>query len=74
VCALLRIWPLSEKWEIIARDGGLELKGSHSMGDGRIFQKTPHDISFQIVLWNEPTFGLIHLAGKYFKSILLVKK
>jgi hypothetical protein len=65
VCALLRIWPLSAKWEIIVRDGGLELKGSHSMGDGRIFLKTRRDISFNKVLGNEPTFGLIHLAGQF---------
>jgi hypothetical protein len=73
VCALLRIWPLSAKWEIILRDGGLELKGSH-MGYGRIFLKTPCDVSFNKVLWNEPTFSLLHLAGQYFKSFILVKK
>jgi hypothetical protein len=39
------------------------LKGSHSMRDGRIFQKTRRDVSFNKVLWNEPTFGRIHLAG-----------
>jgi hypothetical protein len=47
------------------RDGALELKGSHSMGDGRIFLKSRRDVSFKKGLSNEPTFGLIHLAGQY---------
>jgi hypothetical protein len=41
------------------------LKGSHSMGDGRIFLKTSRDVFFNKVLSNEPTFGRIHLAGQY---------
>jgi hypothetical protein len=41
------------------------LQGSHSMGGGRIFLKTRRDVSFNKVLWNEPIFGLIHLAGQY---------
>jgi hypothetical protein len=45
--------------------GALALKGSHSMGGGRIFLKTRRNVSFNKVLWNEPTFGLIHLAGQY---------
>ncbi len=35
------------------------------MGDGRIFLKTRHDVSFNKLLLNEPTFGRIHLAGQY---------
>ncbi len=35
------------------------------MGDGRIFLKTRRDVSFKTGLSNEPTFGLIHLAGQY---------
>jgi hypothetical protein len=42
---------------ITVREGALELKGSHSMGDGWIFLKTCCDVSFNKVLWNEPTFG-----------------
>jgi hypothetical protein len=38
------------------------------MGGGRIFLKTRRDISFNKVLWNEPTFGLIHLAGQSLKG------
>jgi hypothetical protein len=38
------------------------------MGDGRIFLKTRHDASFNKDLWNEPTFGRIHLAGQYLLS------
>jgi hypothetical protein len=39
------------------------------MGGGRIFLKTRRDVSFNKVLWNEPTFGLIHLAGHTFKNL-----
>jgi hypothetical protein len=35
------------------------------MGDGLIFLKTRRDVSFNKFLSNEPTFGLIHLAGQY---------
>ncbi len=35
------------------------------MGDGRIFLKTRRAVSFKKGLLNEPTFGLIHLAGQY---------
>jgi hypothetical protein len=35
------------------------------MGDGRIFLKTRLNVSFKKGLSNEPTFGLIHLAGQY---------
>ena len=41
VRALLRICPLSAQWPITVWDGAIALKGSHSMGDGRIFLKTP---------------------------------
>jgi hypothetical protein len=41
------------------------LKGSHSMGDGRILLKPRRDDSFKTVLSNEPNFGRIHLAGQY---------
>ncbi len=50
---------------ITVRDGALELNGTHSMGDGRIFLKTCRDGFFKKGLSNEPTFGLIHLAGQY---------
>ncbi len=48
----------------------LELKGSHSMGDGGIFLKTRRDVSLKKGLSNEPTFGLIHLAGQYLLTSL----
>jgi hypothetical protein len=64
VCALLRIWLLSAYWAITVRDGALELKGSHSMGDGRIFLNL-RVASFNEDLWNEPNLGWIHLAGQY---------
>ncbi len=35
------------------------------MGDGRTFLKTRRDVSFKKGLSNEPTFGLIHLAGQF---------
>jgi hypothetical protein len=35
------------------------------MEDGRIFLKTRRDLSFNKVLWNEPNFSQIHLAGQY---------
>ena len=41
------------------------LKGSHSMGDGRIFLKTGRDASINKDLSNEPNFDRIHLAGQY---------
>jgi hypothetical protein len=53
------------QWAITVRDGALALKGSHSMGGWRIFLKTRRDVSFNKALWNEPTFGLIHLAEQY---------
>ncbi len=39
------------------------------MGDGQIFPKSRHDVSFKKGLSNEPTFGLIHLAGQYLSRI-----
>jgi hypothetical protein len=41
------------------------LKGSHSMGDGRIFLKSRRDASFNKDLSNEPNLDRIHLAGQY---------
>jgi hypothetical protein len=48
------------------------------MGDGWIFLKTHHNVSFNEVLWNEPTFGpdpsrwtvplKVHKREKYFGS------
>ncbi len=46
-----------------------KLKGSHSMGDWRIFLKSRRDVSFKKGLSNEPTFGLIHLAGQYLSEV-----
>ncbi len=40
-------------------------KGLSLVGGRADFSKNPRDVSFNKVLWNEPTFGLIHLAGKY---------
>jgi hypothetical protein len=37
------------------------------MGDGRIFLQSLRDTSFNKYLWNEATFGRIHLAGQYLK-------
>ncbi len=65
VRALLRICPLSAQWAITIRDGAIALKGSHSMGDGRIFLKSLCDASFNKDLSNEPTFVWIHFAGQY---------
>ena len=54
------------KWQLKSRRRSHALKGSHSMGDGEfIFLKNRHDVSFKKGLSNEPTFGLIHLAGQY---------
>jgi hypothetical protein len=52
-------------WQLKSRRRSHALKGSHSMGDGRIFLKNRRDVSFNQGLSNEPTFGLIHLAGQY---------
>jgi hypothetical protein len=38
------------------------------MGGGRIFLKSRRDVSFKKSLSNEPTFGLIHLAGQYLED------
>ncbi len=51
-------------WQLENRRRSHALKGSHSMGDGRIFLKTRPDVSFNKVLWNEPTYGRIHLVGQ----------
>jgi hypothetical protein len=52
-------------WQLKNRRRSYTLKGSHSMGDGRIFLKTRRrDVSFNKVLWNEPTFGRNQLAGQ----------
>jgi hypothetical protein len=45
--------------------GAESLKGSHSMGDRRIFLKNRRASSFYKDLSNEPNFGRIHLAGQY---------
>ncbi len=52
-------------WQLKSSRRSHTSKGSHSMGDGRIFLKTCCDISFNKILSNEPTFGRIHLTGKY---------
>ncbi len=64
VYSAIGIWPLSAEWPITVRDGARALKGSHSIGDGRIFLKNLRDTSFNKGLSNEPTFGRIHLAGQ----------
>jgi hypothetical protein len=62
LCSYLNLW---HNWQLKNRRRSRTLKGSHSMGDGRIFLKTRSDISLKKGLSNEPTFGLIHLAGQY---------
>ncbi len=52
-------------WQVTNRRRSHASKGSHSMGDGRIFLKTGRDASFNKDLSNEPNFGRIHLAGQY---------
>jgi hypothetical protein len=47
-------------------NGAESLKGSHRMGERRIFIKKKHRASsFNKDLFNEPNFGRIHLAGQY---------
>ncbi len=67
-------WPMNilrsylnwwHNWQLNNRRRSHNFKGSLSMGDGRIFLITRCDVSFNKVLWNEPTFGRIHLAGQY---------
>jgi hypothetical protein len=52
-------------WQLKSRRHSHALKGSHSMGDGRICLKTGRDASFNKDLSNEPNFDRIHLAGQY---------
>ncbi len=52
-------------WQLKNRRRSHALKGSHWMGDGRIFLKTGRDASFNKDLSNEPNFDRIHLAGQY---------
>ncbi len=52
-------------WQLKNRRRNRTLKGSYSMGDGRIFLKTRCDVSFNEVLWNEPTFRSISLDSTF---------
>jgi hypothetical protein len=52
-------------WQLKNRRRSHVLKGSHSMGGGRIFLKTRRNASFNKDLSNEPNFDRIHLAGPY---------
>jgi hypothetical protein len=52
-------------WQLKNRRRSHTLKGSHSMGDGRIFLKTRRDASFYKDLSNEPNFNGINIAGQY---------
>jgi hypothetical protein len=52
-------------WQLKSRRRSHALKGSHWMGDGRIFLKTGRDASFNKDISNEPNFDRIHLAGQY---------
>jgi hypothetical protein len=62
-------------WQLKSRRRSHALKGSHSMGDGRIFLKTGHDASFNKDLSkNEPHFDRIHLAGQFKINIFPGKK
>ena len=51
-------------WQLKSTRRSHTLKGSQSMGDGRILLKPRRDDSFKKVLWNEPNFCRIHLAGQ----------
>jgi hypothetical protein len=53
------------KWQLKNGRRSHTLKGSHLMGDGRIFLKTGRNPSFYKDLSNEPNFDRIHLAGQY---------
>jgi hypothetical protein len=65
-CAMVFVPPLAcEKEEIEVFFDIIALKGSHSMGDGRIFLKSLREASSNKILLNEPTFGRIHLTGQY---------
>ncbi len=59
-------WPLRT-----VRDGALELKGSHSIGDGQIFLKTRRNVSFKKGLSNEPdpSFWTVPLKGDFFRFL-----
>jgi hypothetical protein len=50
-------------WQLKSRRRYHTVKGSHSMGVGRIFLKTGRNASFNKDLSNEPNFDRIHLAG-----------
>ncbi len=65
VCALRRICLFSAYWLITVWDDAIALKGSHPIGDGRIFLKSLRDTSFNKDLLNEPNFGWIRLAEQY---------
>jgi hypothetical protein len=49
--------PIEGIMAITVRDGALAIKGSHWMGNGRIFLKNRRDASFNEDLWNEPSLG-----------------
>jgi hypothetical protein len=46
-------------------NGAESVKGSHRLGDRRIFIYKKNHRAFNKDLLNEPNFGRIHLAGKY---------
>ncbi len=52
-------------WQLKSTRRSHTLKGSQSMGDGRILLKPQRDDSFNKDLSNEPNFGRIHLAVQY---------
>ncbi len=52
-------------WQLKNRRRSHSLKGSHSLGGGRIFLKTRRDASFNKDLSNEPNFDRIHLVGQF---------
>ena len=47
------------------------LKGSHSMGYGRIFLKSLRDASFNKDLSNEPYLDRIYLSGQYLSTPII---
>jgi hypothetical protein len=63
----MRLCPLSAYWPNTVRDGALWVKKGLSLDEGRadFSKKTRRNVSFKKGISNEPTLGLIHLAGQY---------
>jgi hypothetical protein len=60
-----------KKWPNTVRDGALDLKGSHSMGDGQTFLKTRRNVSFyKVYRMSLISAGSIFLDSAFKKSSL----